>query len=337
METEVDTGAGLSFRLVEDWEQRPAGTEHADVCDIAIDSSGLVYLVTRREPRVLVYEPDGTYVKLFADGQLSYRPHAMTIGPDDTIYVVDEPEQCVKVFDTDGNLQHVIGTPGQAADSGIDWDIQDSKGRQESIVRAAPPFHNPTKLAVAPWGELYVSDGYGNASLHRFDKDGNHLQTWGGPGTEPGQFRLPHSVLATTDNRVLVADREGDRIQVFSPTGEFLEQWTDVQRPTALVEHAGRIYVTELPWMTGHWNWGENAETQTPKPARLSVYDLSGQLLLRQTTTGDPEAPGNLAAPHGIAVDPDGNLYIGEVTWSFLVQFGLVSEDCHTIQKFEQV
>jgi DNA-binding beta-propeller fold protein YncE len=335
METEVDTGTGLSYRLVENWEQRPDGIEHGDVCDIATDSQGRVYLVTRREPRVLVYQPDGTFISLFADGQLSYRPHAITIGPDDAIYVVDEPDQTVKVFDTEGKLQHVIGTSGQASDSGIDWDIQDSKARQESIVRAAPPFHNPTKLAVAPWGELYVSDGYGNAALHRFDKDGKHLQTWGGAGTEPGQFRLPHSVLATTDERVLVADREGDRIQVFSPSGEFLEQWTDVQRPTALVEADGRIYVTELPWMPGDYSW-RRGEISEREPARLSIYDLSGKLLLRQSTTGDHEAPGNLAAPHGIAVDADGNLYIGEVTWSFLVGRGLASDGCHTIQKFER-
>src|SRR5438477_273239 len=83
---------------------------------------------------------------------------------------------------------------------------------------------------VAPGGDLYVTDGYGNARVHRFSAEGRLLQSWGEPGAGPGQFNLPHGIAVLADGRVLVADRENDRIQLFDPEGKYLDQWTQVQR-----------------------------------------------------------------------------------------------------------
>src|SRR5439155_15039166 len=104
-------------------------------------------------------------------------------------------------------------------------------GTLESIIRGGPPFNRPTNLAVAPSGDVYVSDGYGNCRVHRYAADGKLIGSWGEPGSGPGQFILPHSVWVAADGRVLVADRENDRIQVFSPSGEYLTEWGAL-RPT---------------------------------------------------------------------------------------------------------
>jgi sugar lactone lactonase YvrE len=157
---------------------------------------------------------------------------------------------------------------------------------------------------------MYVSDGYGNARVHRFSKEGELLQSWGEPGDGPGQFNLPHSVWAHTDGRVFVCDRENDRIQIFSPDGEYLSEWTDTRRPTHLVfDSEGRAYVSELWWQPGQTSSRYGPATQ-PGSGRVSVYDRNGAVLVRWGGD-DPTAPGSFAAPHGLAVDARGDFYFG--------------------------
>lgn len=322
--------AALRYRVVEGWEQLPKGYRHLDVDGVAVDSRDRVYLLTRSAPRVIVYERDGTFVTSWGESWFTQRTHGITIGPDDSVYCVDEGDQTVGKYTPDGRLLMKIGTSGVASDSGYD-------GRSlESITRGAPPFNRPTNVALAPNGDIYVSDGYGNARVHRFSADGKLIQSWGEPGTGPGQFMLPHGLAVAADGRVLVADRENDRIQIFSPTGEYIAQWTDVQRPTNLrIDGQGRIYVSELWWRVGMRSFvhGPIAEN---KPGRVSIFDSSGALLARFGGP-DPCAPGSFCAPHDICVDSHGDVYVGEVTYTFAVSRGVVPPDCHTFQKFEKV
>ena len=94
-------------------------------------------------------------------------------------------------------------------------------------------------MAIGPNGDLYVADGYGNARVHRFGPSGELKQSWGEVGTGAGEFHLPHGIWCDPDGRVLVCDRENDRIQVFGADGKYLEQWTDVVRPCAITVAAG--------------------------------------------------------------------------------------------------
>jgi sugar lactone lactonase YvrE len=133
-----------------------------------------------------------------------------------------------------------------------------------------------------------------------------------------------------------VCDREIDRIQIFSPDGDFLEQWTDTQRPTHLTFDAmGNVYVTELAWRVGDNSYSFGPVTKL-RHARFSVFDPTGRLLARWGTP-DPMAPGSFAAPHGLALDSKNDLYVSEVTWTFAVSRGRAPEDCHTFQKFARV
>jgi DNA-binding beta-propeller fold protein YncE len=322
------------YQVIEDWERLPAGFTHRDCVGVDVDSRDNVYLFTRDQPRVIVYDRDGAFLRSWGQrpegapgGLFTPRTHGLTVGPDDTIYCVDEGSHCVYQFTPTGELLRTIGTPGAAADTGYDGTM--------ASIRGGPPFNKPTNLAVAPGGDLYISDGYGNCKIHRFSPTGELIQSWGEPGTGPGQFHLPHGIGVAADGRVLVADRENDRIQVFSPEGRFLEQWTDVQRPTNIrFDREGRVYVSELWWRVGQRS-ETHGEITEDRPGRVSIFDAEGRLLTRW---GSPDrcAPGQFIAPHDIAVDSRGDLYVAEVTHTFAGSAGLVPADAHTFQKFSR-
>jgi DNA-binding beta-propeller fold protein YncE len=206
-----------------------------------------------------------------------------------------------------------------------------------SIRRAAGPFHYPTNVALAADGSLFISDGYGNARIHRFAPDGVHLLSWGEPGSGPGEFRLPHGIAVGPDGTVVVADRENSRLQFFSPDGQFVEQWTDVARPCqVLVDAGGNVYVAELGFLAAMWP-GTSAPSPDATGGRVSVFDRDGRLLARWGGGLNPCAPGDFLAPHDLCLDSRGDLYVGEVTWSAGADQGVVPPDCHSLQKFARL
>ena len=319
--------SGYRYEVIEGWERLPAGYMHKDVSGVSVDSRDRVYLITREDARVIVYERDGTFVMSWGENILTPRTHGITVGPDDSVYTVDDGDHTVRKFTPDGKQLMVIGTPDVPSDTGYDGQTL------TSIKRGAGPFNRPTNMAIAPSGELYVSDGYGNARVHRVTADGRLVQSWGEPGTGPGQFNLPHGICVAADGRVLVADRENDRIQIFSPDGQYLDEWPHVQRPTDIfIDRNGLIYVSELWWRVGQRSFAHGT-IKYDLPGRVSVLDANGNVLLRWANA-DRCAPGNFVAPHAICVDSHSDLYVGEVTNTFGVRPGLVPPDCHTLQKF---
>lgn len=319
---------GLKFEVIEEWEKLPAGYKHLDVDGVAVDSRDRVYLLTRSDARVIIYEQDGTFVRSWGEDIFTPRTHGITVGQDGSVYTTDDGDHTVRKFTPEGQQLMVLGTPNEPSDTGYDKE----KGLS-SIARCGPPFNRPTGIAVAGNGDLYVSDGYGNARIHRFSADGELLHSWGEPGIGPGQFNLPHGVCIDAEGRVLVADRENDRIQFFSPDGEYLDQWTHVQRPTDIaIDHEGLIYVSSLWWRVGTKSF-VHGPIRHDLPGHISILDGDGNLLLRWISS-DRCAPGNFLAPHTLCVDSKGDLYVGEVTYSFGVSRGVAPPDCHTFQKF---
>jgi hypothetical protein len=153
-----------------------------------------------------------------------------------------------------------------------------------------------------------VSDGYANARIHRFDHDWAFQESVGEPGSELGEFRLPHSVLCLSGGNVLVADRENDRLQVFSESGDVRHEVDAVSRPAAVAEISPDIYlVAELEWAVGDLSYRSGIRHQGV-PAALALLDLSSGRVSRTTFVGD-----RLSAPHGLAVDAHGSLWITEL------------------------
>jgi hypothetical protein len=320
------------YEVADGWEQLPAGWVHGDVAGVATDSNGRVYCFNRGDHPLIVYDRDGRFLSSWGEGVFT-RPHGITI-QDDLIYLADDSDHTVRKFTLEGKLLQTLGEANQPSDTGY---VAGPGPNLTTIERGGGPFNRPTRLRVAPSGEMYVSDGYGNARVHRFSAAGDLLQSWGGPGTGPGEFNLPHSVWVHTDNRVFICDRENDRIQIFSPEGEFLEAWT-VRRPGDLyIDEAGNVYIGEMYHQKGSMSlsgqvWPEDY------PAQMTVRDITGKVICRFGDAGDPRAEGNLVSPHGIWVDDRGDIYVGEVTQTSLGNQGLVyKQGDPSLRKFIRV
>jgi hypothetical protein len=320
----------IAFELVEGWEQLPHGWAHGDVAGVATDTGDRVYVFNRSEHPVIVYEPDGRFVTSWGEGVFT-RPHGVTI-KEDVVYCADDTDHTVRAFTLEGKLLWTIGTVDQPSDTGYS---PEGPSNLLSIKRGAGPFNRPTRLSVAPNGDLYVSDGYGNARIHRFSRTGALIQSWGEPGRGPGQFNLPHSVWAHTDGRVFVCDRENDRVQIFSADGSLLSTWTNVTRPGDLfIDADDRVYLGEMAHEAGTVSMA-GRPIETPRSAQLSVRNLDGDVLT-QWGADDPCAPGSFASPHGLWVDSQGNIYVGEVTHTALSRSGRWHDGCHSLQKFRR-
>jgi DNA-binding beta-propeller fold protein YncE len=316
-----------TYELVDGWEQLPRGYEHRDVAGVAVDREDRVFLICRSEHPILVYDQKGNFVRSWGEGDFTLRTHGLTIGPDGTVYATDDGNHTIRQFTPEGKLLMTLGTMNTPSDTGYD-------GKNTgTVTRPGAPFNRPTNIAVGPKGDLYVSDGYGNCRVHQFSSTGQLKRSWGVPGQAPGQFFLPHGIGVAADGRVFVCDRENDRIQIFSPDGEYLSEWTDTQRPTHIVfDEAGRAFVSELWWYPGQPSQRLGVRSE-PTHGRVSVYDKDGRVLARWGKA-DMAAPGGLVGPHGIAVDSKGDVYVSEVTWTFGVSRGHVPDGTHTFQKF---
>lgn len=321
------------YELHEDWEQLPEGWTHGDVAGVATDSQDRVYVFNRGEHPLIVYERDGRFVKSWGEGVFK-RPHGITIH-DDTVYLVDDSDHTVRKFTLDGELLQTLGNVDQPSDTGYDPAIST---RLTTITHGGAPFNRPTRLSVAPNGDLYVADGYGNARVHQFRPDGTLVRSWGQPGTARGEFNLPHSVWVHDDGRVFVCDRENERVQVFSPEGEWLEAWTNMLRPGDLCIRDGIVYIGEMNYFKDHYSltgklWEEN------RLSHMTVRDMDGAVISTFGGTpadADPCAPGHFTSPHGIWVDAHGDIYVGEVSQTSY-EGTMYRPGCHSLQKFVRV
>ena len=251
------------------------------VSAVATDSQDRVYAFQRKDPPIVIFDRDGNHLSSWGNGAFLYA-HGIFI-ENDIVYLTDRDSSVCLIYTLDGKPIQMLGRHGVHSDTGCE-------NPGDLVPRAAGPFNYPSEIVPAPSGDLYVSDGYRNARVHRFSGRGELKASWGEPGkTGPGRFHLPHSLLVTGDERVIVCDRENHRIQVFDLNGEFLAIWDDIQRPMDISQDRdGMFHVSEGP-VDG-------------SSARVSVLDHDGKVLSRFDCRG----PG-----HGSWVDSHGDIYVG--------------------------
>ncbi len=279
----VGTGK-YTYELIDDWAQLPQGWVLGQT-GIVTDARDRVYLFNRSDHPLIVLDADGSYRTSWGEGVLS-SAHGMFIDQQENIYLPVINSHVVLKYSSSGNLLMTLGTWDQPSDTG--W----SGKYQDPVKQAAGPFHRPSDVALSPSGDLYISDGYGNARVHRFSPDGELLMSWDAPGkTAPGEFHVPHGVWVHTDGRVLVADRENNRVQIFSPQGEFLTQWTHLARPCDIYIDADEaVYIPELDGL-------------------MTIMSLDGQVLARWTS---PTGTGDGDGGHAVWVDSRGDIYLNQ-------------------------
>lgn len=300
METALIIGSGDYRYSIESWPTLPAGWVLGDVAGVAVSDKDEIYLFTRGERPLLVFDSAGNLLRHWGEGQF-IRPHGIDIGPDGTIYCTDDGAHVVRTFTPEGKELLRIGLPGEP-----------------EPMMSGLPFNKCTHTALSPGGDIYVSDGYGNARIHKYSPNGKLLFSWGGPGISPGEFNFPHNIVSDADGWLYVADRENHRVQVFNGDGKFETQWHSLHRPCALCKTNGTnplFYVGEL---------GPSLAANITFPnlgPRISVVAADGSIVAR---IGDEVAgleTNQFVAPHGIAVDSLGNIYLGEVSYTAWPQF----------------
>ena len=249
------------------WAQLPAGMSFGFISDLVVDGEGRVHVAQRGTGQpVLVFDRDGSLGGTWGEGTLA-EPHYISRASGGGLLVADRDAHQVLRYDGQGHLLQALG--------------------KRHWPQLGAPFNHPTAAAEAPDGEIYVADGYGNSHVHRFAPDGRLIRTWGGSGGAPGAFTTPHAVAIDSRNRVLVGDRENNRVQVFDRDGTFLAEWGDFYHPMQIwSDERGLVFVTD----------------QIP---RISLLDLDGQLIGR--------CRGAINGAHGLAGDVQGNLYLAEL------------------------
>ena len=264
------------YTVQEDWWTLPEGWEFGWIPAVAVDSQDKIYVYSRSEHPMVVFDRDGNFIDAWGDDILK-DAHGIFIDADDNIYCTERDTHVMRKFTTEGELLMTLGTPDEPGAEG-------------------EPFNKPTDFALGPDGEMYISDGYGNARIHKYSPDGELIKSWGQPGTGPGEFDLPHCVRVDPRNRLMVADRENNRIQFFTLDGEYIEEWGDLLQPdTIYIDDDDLVYIAEL---------GQ----------RISIMTLDGEVISQWGSERGSTVPGEfLACPHGIWLDSHGDIYVGEV------------------------
>ena len=302
----------FEYKAHHSWAKWPAEVKGKDVLGVGFDTEDNMYAATSHlDYPICIFTPDGKFVRAIGQG-LFDRPHSVFITPSKTILVADSGAllHAVREIDMDGKLVRNFGNPYQPSDSGFDVDaFMNAKIRGEippsaqysigyefvlqskTIKRAAPPFNRPCNMVIAPNGEMYAADGYGNAAVHKFSPDGTLVKTWGGPGTEVGQFALSHYVWADKYNRIWACDRENSRAFAYDTAGNII----------ALLEGGFRRIAT-------CWSDDKNLYF-AGLGGDLSILDIDSLEIVAQFGFDDL----NLLRSHGLGGDSKGNLYLSSI------------------------
>jgi DNA-binding beta-propeller fold protein YncE len=291
------------YEPVPNWAKLPSDLLLGDVAGIAVDDRDRVYLFNRGNHPVVVLSQSGELISTWGEGVFS-NPHGASIGPDQCIYLTDNFDHTVRKFSLDGILLLKIGTAGES-----------------SGFMSGKPFCKCTHSAVSPTGDIFVSDGYQNACIHKFDPNGKLLMSWGTSGTGPNEFNLPHNICCDSDGWVYVADRENSRIQIFDTNGQFETQINNMHRPSGLAITPGTCPDCIVGELASYLKVNQDFPNIGPF---VSIFDQQGDALSKlDAGLGAGLEPGQFLSPHSIAFDSLGDLYVGDVVdadWDAVMQ-----------------
>lgn len=237
------------------------------VSSVAIDRSGVIYVLQRGDKAdpVIAVNKEGRTLRSWGKGMFTV-PHSVRIDGQGNVWTVDAGSSTILKFTPQGKKLQQIDV-GQIA-------VGDK-------CAVPPSLCGTTDITFGPNGRLFISDGYGNARILEYTADGRRVKVWGGPGSGPGQFNIPHGIAAQ-ENTLYIADRGNSRVQRFDLDGRYLGEWTHLGRPFALKVSGGALWVSSM----------------LAKPTIFKVDLATGKIL------GQMDAPG----PHSIDVSNAGEV-----------------------------
>src|SRR5438477_7069307 len=221
----------IPFDSVKDPLTLPADLYFGEVTGVAVNSKGMVYVLSRGNTngpayaaaatQLLEFGADGKFIREIGKNLYAWSfGHTVRVDPQDNIWVTDKGSDMVVKFNPAGRVLMVFGRKQEASDR-----------ETAPLERHNPPlpadigrFRQVTDVAFDPAGNTYISDGYINSRVAKVDKDGRWLKSWGDRGKKPGEFNTPHSIAADAKGNIYVADRGNRRIQVFDGEGKFLRE-----------------------------------------------------------------------------------------------------------------
>ena len=304
--------AEYTYEVAEGWGKLPDGWSFKEAAAVGVDSKDNVYVFNRGEHPVIIFDREGNFLSSWGEGVFP-RAHGVTMGPDDTIFLTDDGDHTMRHCTLDGKVLMTLGMSGKPAP-----------------FMSGDPFNRCTHLAIDPSnGDFFISDGYGNARVHKYSPDGKLLLSWGESGTGPGQFNIAHNIATDKDGWVYVADRENQRMQVFDRNGKFETQWINMAKPCGLFidQSSELVYVGELGVAIG-----PNSQAYGLGP-RVSIMDTKGNTLARLGDGPEGINPGQFTAPHGVCVDSHGDIYVGEVAWTHSRRYANPPDEIRSLQK----
>jgi len=230
----------IAFDSMPDFLKLPPGMNFGEVSGVAVNSKGHVFVFTRSNSaggpayapsaaQLLEFGARGEFLREIGKGLYAWSfAHTVRIDKDDNIWAVDKGSDMIVKFNQAGRVTMTFGRRRESAD-------EDTKA-WEHVEPPRPAvdglFRQPTDVAWDSEGNIYISDGYINSRVAKYDKNGDWVKSWGEKGTAPGQFRLPHAIAIDRKDNLYVGDRTNRRIQVFDTDGRFLRMFSiDVPPP----------------------------------------------------------------------------------------------------------
>jgi hypothetical protein len=224
----------IPYDSVPDFLKLPPGMNFGEVAGVAVNSKGHVFVFTRSNSangpaygaaaaQLLEFGPKGEFVREIGKGLYAWsEAHSVRIDRDDNIWAIDKGSDMVIKFNQAGRVVWTFGRRSEAADEGAKpWGHPDPP-----LAAVDGLFRQPTDVTWDSEGNIYITDGYVNSRVAKYDKNGNWVKSWGDKGTRPGQFQLPHAIVADRNNNLYVGDRTNRRVQVFDTEGKFLRMFT---------------------------------------------------------------------------------------------------------------